>query len=286
MRTMKAVIGGLFLAGCATAGPPPELVNARASYSVAAEGPAAKYKPDQLHEAKTALDQAEAAFRSDAHGEKTITSAYVADRRAQRANADGTTAELLAEQAQATGDVSKAQAAGLQKTQAELNTTRQALAGSMASRTDADARAVAADIRAKDAMDKLALASLPVKQEDRGLVITLPGGMLFASGKSTLLASSESKLDQVATALKDDEMGHKITVEGYTDSRGSDALNQRLSSDRADSVRTYLVDKGVEADAIAATGRGSSRPVADNRSAEGRANNRRVEIIVNAVEAK
>jgi len=146
--------------------------------------------------------------------------------------------------------------------------------------------ACSADARAKDAIDKLALASVPVKQEARGLVITLPGGMLFASGKSTLLASSETKLDQVATALKDDEVGHKISVEGYTDSRGSDALNQRLSTDRADSVRTYLVTKGVDSDAIAATGMGSSRPVADNRSAEGRANNRRVEIVVTVAEAK
>jgi len=286
MRTMKAVMTGLFLAGCATASPPPELVNARASYSTAEQGPASKYKPDQLHEAKTALDQAEAAFQADAHGEKTITAAYVADRRAQRANADGTTAELLAQQTQANGDVTKAQAAGLQKTQGELNTVRQALAGANVARADADARAMDADARAKDAIDKLALASVPVKQEARGLVITLPGGMLFASGKSTLLASSETKLDQVAVALKDDEVGHKINVEGYTDSRGSDSLNQRLSTDRADSVRSYLVNKGVDADSIAATGMGSSRPVADNKSAEGRANNRRVEIVVTALEAK
>jgi outer membrane protein OmpA-like peptidoglycan-associated protein len=285
MRTMRAAIGVLFLAGCATANPPQELVNARASYSRAEQGPAAKYKPDQLHEAKTALDQAEEAFKVDASAEKTVTAAYVADRRAQRANADGATAELLAQKAQANGDVTKVQAAGLQKQAGELNTTKQALAGEQVARAAADARAFDADARAKDAMNKLALASVPAKQEARGLVITLPGSVLFASGKSTLLASSETKLNQVAEALKDED-GHKIAVEGYTDSRGSDSMNQRLSTDRADSVRSYLVAKGIPSDNINATGMGSSKPLADNKSAEGRANNRRVEIIVTANEPK
>jgi outer membrane protein OmpA-like peptidoglycan-associated protein len=285
MRTMKTVIGALVLAGCATAGPPAELVSARASYSQAEQGPAAKYKPDQLHEAKTALDQAEQAYQSDAHGEKTITAAYVADKRAQRANADGTTAELLAYKAQATGDITKVQAAGLQKSQAELLSTRAALATEQVVAASADARAVDADARAKDALNKLALASVPAKQEARGLVITIPGSVLFASGKSTLLTSSEGKLNQVANALKDED-GHKITVQGFTDSRGSNSLNQRLSTDRADSVRQYLVAQGIPADSIDATGMGSSNPVADNASAEGRANNRRVEIVVTALEAK
>jgi len=140
-----------------------------------------------------------------------------------------------------------------------------------------------AEARAKDALNKLALAGVAQKQETRGLVITLPGGVLFASGRSELLGSAQGKLDQIAGALVDEE-GHKITVEGYTDSRGSNDMNQDLSQRRAESVRDYLVSHGVNANQIKAQGFGKSNPVASNASAEGRANNRRVEIIIKPVE--
>jgi len=69
-------------------------------------------------------------------------------------------------------------------------------------------------------------------------------------------------------------------VEGYTDSVGSDAANQKLSKDRAEAVRVYLVSKGVPSDKITSVGKGKANPVASNDTPEGRANNRRVEIIV------
>jgi OOP family OmpA-OmpF porin len=72
-------------------------------------------------------------------------------------------------------------------------------------------------------------------------------------------------------------------VQGYTDSRGSAALNQDLSTRRAESVKDYLVSKGVAGERLSSEGLGPSNPVADNETAEGRANNRRVEIIVQPV---
>jgi OOP family OmpA-OmpF porin len=69
-------------------------------------------------------------------------------------------------------------------------------------------------------------------------------------------------------------------VEGHTDSNGNDASNQKLSQDRAESVRAYLVQRGVKSERITAVGKGESTPVATNDTTEGRANNRRVEIIV------
>ena len=75
-------------------------------------------------------------------------------------------------------------------------------------------------------------------------------------------------------------------VEGHTDSQGSDAFNQELYQARAQSVRDYLVSRGVPNDRIKAQGLGPSRPVADNEWVEGCANNRRVEIIVQTIEAK
>jgi OOP family OmpA-OmpF porin len=93
------------------------------------------------------------------------------------------------------------------------------------------------------------------------------------------LPIAQSKLNDVAKALKD--QGYKaIVVEGHTDSRGSDENNMKLSQRRADSVRSHLITQGITADKITAVGWGESRPVADNDTAEGRANNRRVELVV------
>ncbi|HEV8245272.1 MAG TPA: OmpA family protein, partial [Polyangiaceae bacterium] len=128
-----------------------------------------------------------------------------------------------------------------------------------------------------------AMASLTeiakVKEESRGVVITLSGAVLFATGKHTLLPIARDKLDDVAKALLDQSF-KQITVEGHTDSKGSASKNEALSQQRADSVREYLVSKGIPSDKIKAVGLGSSRPVAENDTADGRANNRRVEIVV------
>ena len=103
--------------------------------------------------------------------------------------------------------------------------------------------------------------------------------VLFATGKYDLLPIARQKLDEVAKALLEQPF-KTITVEGHTDSRGSLSKNQTLSQDRAESVRSYLISRGLPADKTKAVGHGPSRPVADNDTAEGRANNRRVEIVV------
>ena len=75
--------------------------------------------------------------------------------------------------------------------------------------------------------------------------------------------------------------GQNVVVEGYTDSKGPPWSNIDLSRRRAEAVRSYLVSRGCPTDRIVARGMGSDRPVADNASGEGRANNRRVEIVIN-----
>jgi len=129
--------------------------------------------------------------------------------------------------------------------------------------------------------DLVAIAA--VKEEARGVVITLSGSILFASGKSALLSTAMTKLDQVSEALKAQDADKRMVVEGHTDSQGSDSTNQRLSINRASAVRDYLVSRGVDSEKITAVGMGSSRPIADNKTAENRANNRRVEIIIGEV---
>ena len=95
-----------------------------------------------------------------------------------------------------------------------------------------------------------------------------------------LLPGAQVKLNEVAQALTEQNPESKMIVEGHTDSQGSAASNQDLSQRRAQSVRDYLVSRGIAADRITAQGVGPTRPIADNASAEGRANNRRVEIII------
>jgi len=133
--------------------------------------------------------------------------------------------------------------------------------------------------RTADARAELARLAV-VKEEKRGLVVTLSGGVLFQSAKSTLLPSAQVKLDQVANALLAVVPARNLIVEGHTDSQGSTSYNQDLSQRRADAVRDYLVQKGYPADRIQALGKGKGSPIADNASPEGRANNRRVEIVI------
>ena len=137
-----------------------------------------------------------------------------------------------------------------------------------------DAEMIAADAIAD--LDKLAA----VKEEARGLVITLSGSVLFASDASTLLPAAQEQLNHVADALLTTK-DRKLTIEGHTDSQGSSGYNQGLAQKRADVVRSYLISRGYSADLIQAVGVGEDRPVATNDNAEGRANNRRVEIVVN-----
>lgn len=120
-----------------------------------------------------------------------------------------------------------------------------------------------------------------VKHDERGTVLTLTGGVLFAFDSDKLLPSAERRLDTVAEVLKQNPpVGEKFIIEGHTDSKGSEQYNQELSERRAQSVKDYLVDRGVNADTIVTRGFGEEQPVAKNDSPEGRANNRRVEIVL------
>jgi OOP family OmpA-OmpF porin len=94
---------------------------------------------------------------------------------------------------------------------------------------------------------------------------------------------AEETLKNVAVALAKTHPSSKIIVQGYTDAQGSLAYNEALSQNRAETVRAYLVSHGVPADRLTATGFGPRNPVATNDTVEGRANDRRVEIVVTPV---
>jgi outer membrane protein OmpA-like peptidoglycan-associated protein len=269
---------GYGAAGCASYPPPPELLDARAAYIRAESGPAGQLKPDRVHEAKVALDKAERAYADDPGDQATKDIAYLALRNAERA-------EVEARDAKAAQDKARAEKEMASLTQVQLSQTREQLASASEHLESERAMRDAAEKRAKDAMEKLTATVGTVKQESRGTVITIPGSVLFASGKSTLLPGAQAKLNAVADALKD-QADHEIVVEGHTDTQGSDATNLELSQKRAQAVRDYLVAHGVPTSRVRAQGLGESKPVADNKTAEGRANNRRVEIIVSPSEEK
>ena len=136
-----------------------------------------------------------------------------------------------------------------------------------------------ADLEAKlkDARDTIAKIAA-VKDDDRGMVITLQGEVLFKTGKWDLKPGAMAKLDQIADALRGKEQ--PIVVFGFTDNVGTRENNMDLSLKRATSVRDYLVTKGIPADLLSAQGKGPDDPISDNNSVEGRAGNRRVEIVV------
>lgn len=98
----------------------------------------------------------------------------------------------------------------------------------------------------------------------------------FATGSATLLPASSAVLNDVATALSD--APHlKVRVEGHTDSDGNDDFNLKLSQDRADSVRAYLIGRGIDPARLESVGYGETKPIDTNRTSTGKANNRRVE---------
>jgi len=98
----------------------------------------------------------------------------------------------------------------------------------------------------------------------------------FATGKWRILPRSYGLLNQVAQVLKDFPK-MKVSVEGHTDSRGSDAFNQKLSENRAASVKDYLINRGIDPERLRSVGYGEGKPIASNRTRRGRAANRRVE---------
>lgn len=114
---------------------------------------------------------------------------------------------------------------------------------------------------------------------DNQLMLNVPSDVSFDTGSAAIKPELRTVLDSFARSLTDDRAS-RLTVVGHTDSTGSDATNNRLSVDRAQSVRDYLAARGVSPTRIETTGRGEVQPIADNSTDAGRARNRRVEIFV------
>jgi outer membrane protein OmpA-like peptidoglycan-associated protein len=278
---MLAFIGPLGLGGCATTRPPQDLVTARNAYDVASKGPAPKLNPADMHAAKEQLDLAEGSFQEDGDTQHTRDQAYLAARKTELAVVVARTIQARQGEAGVVDAMHENQASAVAHTSAELGRAQTQLTAQGVALQDEKMRRVEAEKRAAQAAADLAKFAT-VKQEARGMVITLSGSVLFTSAKWDLSPGAQLKLNDVATALTQQDPVSKMVVEGHTDSQGSASFNQDLSQHRAQAVRDYLVTRGIASDRISAQGFGPTRSVGDNATTEGRANNRRVEIVVQA----
>jgi outer membrane protein OmpA-like peptidoglycan-associated protein len=141
------------------------------------------------------------------------------------------------------------------------------------------------DAQEKKLRQQTAGTGIDVVREGDELLLRMPSGITFATNQSTIQPQFQATLDQVASTLAEYPKT-MIDVLGHTDSDGAEAYNQALSERRAQAVSSYLASRGVNAVRIATMGYGETRPIASNETADGKAQNRRVEIkVVPAVQS-
>jgi len=198
-------------------------------------------------------------LRKDLSAESEAARLDSRTREADRARRDATYSQMDAERARNEADM------------ARLDTD--------IARSDAtDARMDAEAARQLAAELEMQIVELNARETDRGLVVTL-GDVLFETGRADLKGGIPNNLDKLAAFLNKYN-DRTVVIEGHTDDVGSEDSNVNLSQRRADSVRTYLVNQGVVSSRVTTLGRGESAPVADNTTATGRQQNRRVEVII------
>jgi outer membrane protein OmpA-like peptidoglycan-associated protein len=277
---------------------PLDLLEARNAVRIAKDAGAGQYAASELQKAQDLLNQAEDYYRRKQGGGPIGTVAREAtqtaeearvmsikreqdtqveqDRKAAadqtaQAQADAQAQQAAAAQAQAQAQQSQAQAA-----QAEQARQQAELARQQATQQAQQAESDKAQMRAR--MLQQLNQVLETRDTARGLIVNMPD-VLFDTGKADLKPSARERLAKVAGILIAYPDIH-VEIDGYTDGTGSLEFNERLSQQRADSVRSYLSSQGVNSSAITTQGFGPSQPIASNDTASGRQQNRRVELVV------
>ncbi|MCX4246636.1 OmpA family protein [Paraliomyxa miuraensis] len=268
--------------------PTNDLVDARRAYAQASDGPANEHAPVDLYEAEKALQRAEQAHQDDPGSKRERDLAYVAMRRIQlaEAKANATKAAQAEQRAEATRtnllrrqrDRSMER---LGQVERKLGDRERLLQDREQALQEARLERDAFQRRLSAATASLAGQAKIEDDAQKGrTVVVLNSEVLFTKGSADLLDPAKDSLRKLARALEEHGGNPGIVIEGYTDSTGSSAFNRRLSQERANSVRQFLVQEGMAAGSISAIGFGEADPVASNATPEGRANNRRVEIVI------
>jgi outer membrane protein OmpA-like peptidoglycan-associated protein len=211
--------------------------------------------------------------QSDAAIAQDNAAASQANAAASQANA--ATAQVDAANAQAalaTNQVTSA--AAVNAAQADADQSRLVAQQALEGQQKADTEKATMRAQLSEQLNKI----LATRDSARGLIVSM-SDVLFDTGQYSLKPGAREKLAKVAGILLA-YPGLNIAVDGYTDNVGGDVMNQKLSENRAGSVRDYLVAQGVASNSVGATGFGNSLPVASNDNASGRQENRRVELVV------
>jgi outer membrane protein OmpA-like peptidoglycan-associated protein len=291
---------------------PLSLLEARNAVRIAKSAGADEYASDALKNAEQSLSQAED-YYAGKKGTKSIdTVARAAVQSAETARVAALKAEdqarldrerqenaqraadAQAQSAQAQADAQRAQQqADLAQQQAQLEAQQRQAAAQQAAQAQSDAnmarqQAETAQQQAQQAQQQVAQTRaqllgqlnqvLQTRDTARGLIVSMPD-VLFETGKADLSMNARERLAKVAGILVA-YPDIRVEIDGYTDSTGTVDLNQRLSENRAESVREYLAHQGVPASALSARGFGQDNPVASNDTVSGRQENRRVELVV------
>lgn len=287
---------------------PLELYEAENAVQIATAAGAERYAPDTMTTANTALKNAE---DLDAHkGDRKQTITYAresvqsaedaciitirkikaeddaaqlkaredAERAAQQAQLNAQQSQLAAQQAQLAAQQQAEQRARAEAAAAEAEArTQKAREAQLAAEQSAQ-QAAQQEAQARERLKQQLNQVLQTTETARGLIVNM-SDVLFDFNKYTLKSEAREKLAKVSGILLA-YPNLKMQVEGYTDNIGSDEYNQKLSEERAGAVRDYLVSQSVPDGSITAAGFGKTQPVADNSTSSGRAQNRRVQLVV------
>lgn len=290
---IAAAVAAVLLTGCASTPVEPDgaaqlrarLTQLQSDPQLGSRAPLAM---EQANIAVTAAEKPNTDKVSSAHLE------FMADRKISIARAEAES-QLAIDQRK--GLAEQREAMRLQARTREADAANQRANMAQANAADANSRADAAQANASDQQQQADAAraaaadaarqadelqrqidGLQARVTDRGLVLTL-GDVLFASGAASLNPNGDQHLAKLAAFLNK-YMDRTALIVGYTDSVGGQDYNLGLSQRRADSVKFYLIQQGVDSGRLSASGQGMSSPVADNSSATGRQQNRRVEVVI------
>ena len=270
-KTAIASLAALLLGACASTptATPPNLLQAREAVRAAEMNAGVRsHAPLELKKAVDTLGRAEALMAKGETGPELNSTAYVALQQARTAVtvalAKGDETEMAG--AQATREHDRAE----QRTK-ELAQSRQ---------QTGEAQRQTADVQSQLQAQQSELAALQAQQTERGMLVTL-GDILFELNRAEVKAAGLQSLRKLGDFLQK-YPNRQVLIEGHTDSSGGSALNDALSTRRADAVKVALVNSssGLSPSRIATVGHGEHFPVADNSSASNRAMNRRVEIYI------
>lgn len=269
---LLCVAAALLLSACAS-GPNPKIEDARTTLQRSESNPdVARAAPQALREAKKNISRAQSAY--DAGDESAADHyAYLAKTQLKMASAQAEGSRLQ----------KQVESANAKRKQLELRAQQEKAISAQQSAADAQKQAQASRQQAEASRQQAAkleneLRALQAKHTKRGIVLTL-GDVLFDTAKSNLKPGGLRTVGKLADFMNE-YPERRVRIEGHTDSRGTTEYNQDLSQRRALSVKSALIQQGIDPSRITSVGLGEAYPKASNSTSAGRQQNRRVEIII------